>query len=119
MTLPTFAECAAVPPGKRTALQELIYYTCACVLEEGEFIEKLTAVIEEERKERDALLAEVQSLQRALAFWMPRIPAGESPAIDRLANDAWLLSGYEGEDEPDAESMGWVVLNTIAKEPTT
>ena len=54
-TLPTFAECAAVPPEKRNALQTFIYMWPNS--NSDEFRGYLTAVIEDERAERDALAA--------------------------------------------------------------
>lgn len=55
---------------------------------------------------------EVQRLQRALAFWLPGVPVdGDERIIDRIAHDAFLLTGYEPEeDEQDAEERGWVKL---------
>lgn len=55
---------------------------------------------------------EVQRLQRALAFWLPSVPTdGAQQVIDRITHDAFLLTGYEPEeDEPDAETLGWIEL---------
>lgn len=58
--------------------------------------------------ERNRLREEVQRLQRALSFWHPRVPPGDGPFFDRAASDAWLLTGFEGPDEPSAESLGWI-----------
>lgn len=55
-------------------------------------------------------LEEIRKLQRALAFWMPMVPAAAFPAADRLAEDSFLLAGYQGDFEKDAEALGWVQL---------
>lgn len=60
-----------------------------------------------------ALQQEVQRLQRALAFWLPKMP--ESDALcsrygDRIVDDSFLLAGYYGPEEPGAEELGWVKL---------
>jgi hypothetical protein len=52
--------------------------------------------------------AEIHRLQRALAFWMPMVPAADSPAISRLADDTFLLAGYQGEPEKCAQELGWI-----------
>lgn len=51
---------------------------------------------------------EVQRLQRALAFWLPRVAAKDSEANTRCGDDAFLLGGYEGPSEPCAEELGWI-----------
>lgn len=58
------------------------------------------------------LMAEVQLLQRALAFWLPKVPADDSLAekCQRIGDDAYLLAGYVGSAEKCAEELGWVKL---------
>jgi hypothetical protein len=69
--------------------------------------------LQHEIAERDAL---IQALQKALAYWMPKV------FDDRSAHDAYLLVGYEGETE---ESWGEKVqaeldrLNAIINTPHT
>ena len=48
-TLPTYAECAAVPPEKRTALERFIAWYYPRGIHEKPWRDQLTAVIEEER----------------------------------------------------------------------
>ena len=63
------------------------------------------------------LEAEVQELQRALAFWLPSMPAGGclEPVYSRLAHDIDLLVGYLGPMEKDAEQLGWTELKYLGK----
>ena len=65
------------------------------------------------------LEAEVQRLQRALAFWLPGVPSSGSGRATRCGNDAMLLVGYpEGmELEPGAEDLGWITF-CYADEPS-
>lgn len=55
---------------------------------------------------------EVQRLQRALAFWLPCVPAHELPPDieKRLEDDIAILAGYDGPVEPEAETLGWIEL---------
>ena len=56
------------------------------------------------------LEAEVQELQRALAFWIPSLPTNwrDDPRYERLSHDIDLLVGYLGPKEKDAEQLGWI-----------
>lgn len=54
--------------------------------------------------------AEIQRLQRALAFWLPGVPDNDPEISDRAGDDAYLLCGYEGEQEPTAQQLGWIKL---------
>ena len=66
------------------------------------------------------LEAEVQELQRALAFWLPSMPVQcKEPLYTRLAHDIDLLVGYLGPRERDAEELGWVALNEPPPERST
>ena len=64
------------------------------------------------------LEAEVQRLQRALAFWLPGVPSSGSGRATRCGNDAMLLVGYPRgmELEPGAEDLGWITF-CCADEP--
>lgn len=58
-----------------------------------------------------SLEAEVQRLQGALSFWLPGVPVDLPDVLaDRVAFDAVLLTGYEGEIESSAEDLGWLAL---------
>ncbi len=52
----------------------------------------------------------VIALQKALAFWLPRVPAEDSERGTRIADDSYLLMGYPGDDEISAEDRGWIAL---------
>jgi hypothetical protein len=58
------------------------------------------------------LKAEIQRLQRALAFWLPKVPSSGSGRATRCGNDAMLLVGYPRgmELEPGAEDLGWITF---------
>lgn len=61
--------------------------------------------------ELKAIIGEVHDVQRALMFWMPNVPADDDGERgERLRNDSFLLAGYEGPIEEDAETIGWVAL---------
>jgi hypothetical protein len=48
-----------------------------------------------------------QRLQRALAFWLPGVVGGDEVS-ERAGDDAMLLAGYDGPNEPSAEDRGWI-----------
>lgn len=52
----------------------------------------------------------VDKLQRALAFWLPDVPADDDEIADRAGEDSWLLVGNYGEPEPSAQELGWINL---------
>ena len=74
--------------------------------------------IEAAEAERDKLKAlnaeqdeEFARLQDALAFWLPNMPSQEHPLSDRIAKDAYLLCGVDGNnDEPSAYAQGLIDL---------
>lgn len=73
------------------------------------------------RAQRDALATElaeahteIQDLQRALSFWHPGVRAnGTAAFVERAAHDAWLLAGYEGENESGAAELGWIEVTVL------
>lgn len=66
--------------------------------------------------ELKAIIGEVHDVQRALMFWMPNVPADDDGERgERLRNDSFLLAGYEGPIEEDAETIGWVMLTPNAR----
>lgn len=73
--------------------------------------------LQELLKLRDARIAELeeqaQKLQRALAFWMPHVPSEDTERGKRIGDDTYLLIGYEGEMEADAEERGWIKLTEL------
>lgn len=78
---------------------------------------EVTAAPSAQAAPQQELLAEIQRLQRALAFWLPHVPSEDHPLQDRIAHDAFLLAGYSGPDEPSANELGHVAL-TIAPAPS-
>lgn len=59
----------------------------------------------------EAMAEEIERLQKALAFWMPDVPSTDHPLYKRVANDVYLLVGFDGPNpEPSAFELGHVVL---------
>ncbi|SRR6266705_7071743 len=75
-------------------------------------IEATEAAFQGVMKDNADLSAEIQSLQRALAFWLPQVPAADNAAAIRCGNDALLLVGYDGPQETCAEELGWITMHT-------
>jgi len=70
-------------------------------------------------EEIELLRNENRRLKRALAFWLPHVPEEDTTRGDRIAADAYLLCCYEGPDEVDAETLGWIALTPNGgSEPT-
>lgn len=65
---------------------------------------ELKAELEAERRHRIAA-------QKALMFWLPMVPCEPEEISKRVGDDAMLLIGYEGEEEPPAEALGWLSLD--------
>ena len=65
-------------------------------------------------QENRALRAEVQALQKALNFWLPCVPGVHSERDERIASDAVLLAGFDGDIEETAEAKGWIALTANA-----
>lgn len=51
-------------------------------------------------------------VQRALMFWLPMVPKEPEEISNRVADDAMLLMGYEGEEELSAEALGWISIGS-------
>jgi len=62
--------------------------------------------------QQQELLAEIQRLQRALAFWLPQVPSEDHSLHARAAHDSFLLAGYYGPSEPSANELGHVAFTT-------
>jgi chromosome segregation ATPase len=87
--------------------------------QKDEEIERLRACRAEALENYAKQNAEIQRLQRALNFWLPKMPAGDddtSELFQRLGDDIALLVGYDGEMEAEAEERGWVTLNAQPQE---
>ena len=50
------------------------------------------------------------ALQEALNFWLPCVSGMDSKCAERIATDAGLLAGYDGDIEETAEAIGWITL---------
>ena len=84
-------------------------------MELNEYDQALVDAVARIEEERDALRKEVRQLKRALAFWLPHVPAEDTARGDRIAADAYLLSFYEGPDEVYAATLGWIALTPNVK----
>jgi len=71
--------------------------------------------INKQDEEIELLRNENRRLKRALAFWIPHVPDEGTARGDRIAADAYLLWCYEGPDEVDAETLGWIALTPNVK----
>lgn len=68
---------------------------------------------DEYEHELDELGEQCCRLQNALAFYMPNVPEIDHPLHKRIAHDAYLLFGYDGNsgEEPSAQELGFISLN--------
>lgn len=74
---------------------------------------EITRLLEENRD----LTLELEGVQYALAFWLPKVPADDAMARseigNRIANDAYLLAGLDKDPGKCAEERGWITLGRI------
>ena len=78
-----------------------------------------TGLYAEAATEIEELRAQVRSLQSALDFWLPGVPAEESPRQSVIADHAWLLCGFDSGTQASAEGLGWIALTPNAQvQPT-
>ena len=99
-TLPTFAECAAVPPEKRTALERFIReWTRPHAVSIGGLRGALLAVIKEERKERDALAAALEDTRKVRDEWCDEYTKARDERdayVERSVGAMAIADGEEG-----------------------
>ena len=69
----------------------------------------------ENARENERMRREIYSLQEALSFWLSRVPEVHSERDERIANDAGLLAGFDGDIDGTAESRGWISVESNAK----
>lgn len=69
-------------------------------------------------RELAAEKALVEKLQRELCVWLPCIAGEKSEAGERAAEGSYLLAGYMGPLEPDAEERGWIVVTDAVRSAT-
>ena len=71
--------------------------------------ERMDVLVEKLTEERDRSSAWVTQLQKALAFWHPGVGGREDDEfLTHAGDDAMLLFGYLGENEPSAIERGWI-----------
>ena len=73
----------------------------------------------ENSRENERMRKEIYALQEALNFWLPFVPGVHSECDERIASDAGLLYGFDGDLEETAESKGWIAVapNAQSKPP--
>jgi len=68
----------------------------------------------ENARENERMRKEIYALQEALSFWLPCVPGVHSERDERIANDAGLLAGFDGDIDGTAESRGWISVESNA-----
>ena len=68
----------------------------------------------ENARENERMRREIYALQEALCFWLPCVPGVHSERDERIASDAGLLYGFDGDLEETAEGKGWIALPSNA-----
>ena len=69
----------------------------------------------ENARENERMRVEIYALQKALSFWLPCVPGVHSERDERIASDAGLLYGFDGDLEETAEGKGWIALQSNAQ----
>ncbi len=69
----------------------------------------------ENARENERMRVEIYALQKALSFWLPCVPGVHCERDERIASDAGLLYGFDGDLEETAESKGWIALQSNAE----
>ena len=85
----------------------------------GEAMRQAARLLLENSRENERMRKEIYALQEALNFWLPFVPGVHSECDERIASDAGLLAGFEGDMEETAESKGWIAVapNAQSKPP--
>ena len=68
----------------------------------------------ENSRENERMRKEIYALQEALCFWLPYVPGVHYERDERIANDAGLLYGFDGDLEETAEGKGWIAVTSNA-----
>ena len=68
----------------------------------------------ENARENERMRMEIYALQKALSFWLPCVPGVHSERDERIASDAGLLYGFDGDLEETAEGKGWIAVASNA-----
>ena len=80
----------------------------------GEAMRQAARLLLENARENAQMRREIYALQKALSFWLPCVPGVHSERDERIANDAGLLAGFDGDMEKTAESKGWITMTSTA-----
>ena len=85
----------------------------------GEAMRQAARLLLENARENAQMRREIYALQKALSFWLPYCPGVHSECDERIASDAGLLYGFDGDLEETAEGKGWIALvsNAQSKPP--
>ena len=76
----------------------------------GEVMRQAARLLLENARENAQMRKEIYALQKALNFWLPYCPGVHSECDERIASDAGLLYGFDGDLEETAEDKGWIAL---------
>lgn len=80
----------------------------------GEAMRQAALLLLENARENERMRREIYALQEALCFWLPYCPGVHSELDERIASDAGLLYGFDGDLEETAEDKGWIALPSNA-----
>lgn len=80
----------------------------------GEVMRQAARLLLENARENERMRREIYALQEALCFWLPYCPGVHSELDERIASDAGLLYGFDGDLEETAEDKGWIALPSNA-----
>ena len=80
----------------------------------GEAMRQAARLLLENARENERMRKEIYALQEALSFWLPCVPGVHSERDERIASDAGLLYGFDGDLEDTAEGKGWIALPSNA-----
>ena len=81
----------------------------------GKTMRQAALLLLENARENERMRREIYSLQEALCFWLPYCPGVHSELDERIASDAGLLYGFDGDLEETAEDKGWITVASNAE----
>jgi len=81
----------------------------------GEAMRQAARLLLENALENERMRREIYTLQEALSFWLSCVPGVHSERDERIANDAGLLAGFDGDIDGTAESRGWISVESNAR----
>ena len=80
----------------------------------GEVMRQAARLLLKNAHKNAQMRREIYALQKALCFWLPYCPGVHSELDERIASDAGLLYGFDGDLEETAEDKGWIALPSNA-----